>query len=400
MKTISQLPTEVNLEVNPINLESLGSNESIWMSDVGKIKQKIKNSRSRISLAGGVCKQTGRHTFRVWYPWRGCKGNRIFINTYLDGTPLHCQEQAVRVLEKIRAEVDQGTFDPDLWGKDKTLQIENAWDVYQQQRRCGKDRMEARERIFKDFILPYFKDKHDFFSLKQIEEHHIMEWWVGIPKTYAQSYLKVIRATLRAFLNFHRVTRVKAFQFPVVKVPHKTPVWYSKREQEEVLEFIPSHHQPVIRFLMAYGCRVSESCNLKKTDIDWVKNEITFRERKNDKENTLPIFDEAISLLKESGKVTNLSLVFCTANGERYTRQVLYRLWIDASKAANKKYGTKIIPLKNGTRHSLACQLLQRGESISTVARILGNTPSVIERSYGAISVKTAGEALRKVYNG
>ena len=153
MKTIPQPPTE-------INLESLGSDESIWMSDAEKILHKIKNNRGRISLAGGVYKQTGRHTWRVQFPW---KGKKIFINSYLDATPLHCREQAQRVLEKIRAEVDQGTFDPALWGKDKTLQIEKAWDVYQQQCPCGKDRMEARERIFKNFIIPYFKDK----SLKE-----------------------------------------------------------------------------------------------------------------------------------------------------------------------------------------------------------------------------------------
>ena len=342
--------------------------------------------------AGGCYQQKGRSTWRIWFPW---KGKKIFINRYLDGTPLYIEKQARFVLEKIRAEVAAGTFDPATWGKDRTLDFQRAWNIYMEQSPCGKDRMEARERISNDFLLPYFKGS----SLKDIEEHHVMEWWTTIPKTYAQSYLKVIRATLRAFLTFHRVTRIKAFKFPLVKVPRKTPVWYSKREQEEVLEFVPSHHHRIIRFLMAYGCRVSEACNLKKTDIDWVKDEITFRERKNDKENTLEIFDGVKPTLR-SGKITHLENVFCTLTGERYTRQVFYRLWIDASKAANKKFGTKIIPLKNGTRHSLACQLLEQGESISTVARILGNSAGVVARSYGAISVKTAGEALRKVYNG
>jgi integrase/recombinase XerD len=383
MKSKPQLLTPINTP----------DESSPWVPRLEKLFQKIENSKSRISLAGGVYKPKGRHTWRVWFPW---KGKKILVNQYLDGTPNYCREQAERVLEKIRAEVDQGKFDPALWGKDRILQVEKAWDVYQQQCPCGKDRMEARERIFNDFILPYFKDK----SMKEIEEHHIMEWWTTVSKTYASSYLRVIRATLRAFITFHRVTRIKMFKFPVVKVPKKTPSWLSKGEQEKILEFVPSHHQPIIRFLMAYGCRVSEACNLKKGDIDWEKSSITFRERKNDKENTLEIFDEVRPFLKGSRKVTHLDLVFCTASGERYTRQVLYRLWIDASKAANQKYGTKIIPLKNATRHSLACQLLERGESMAMIARILGNTPSIVEKSYGAISVQAAGEALRKVYNG
>lgn len=65
-----------------------------------------------------------------------------------------------------------------------------------------------------------------------------------------------------------------------------------------------------------------------------------------------------------------------------------------------KKDGTKIILLKNGTRHSLGCRLLESGESTAMVARILGNAPSVIERAYGSISVRASGEALRKISNG
>lgn len=382
MKNISQLPTKIN-----------APDESPWVPRVEKLLKKIENGKSRISLAGGVYQQKGRSTWRVWFPW---KGRKEFFNKYLDGTPLYCREQAERVLEKIRAEVDQGTFDPALWRKEKTLQFKIAWEVYQKQCPCGRDRMEARERIFENFLLPYFKDK----SLREIEEHHIMEWWSTIPKTYGPenkpyvpSYLKVVRATLRAFLSFHRITRMKMFKFPVVKVPKKTPEWLSRSEQERILEFVPSHHQPIIRFLMAYGCRVSEACNLKKSDIDLEKNTIVFRERKNDRDNTLPVFDK----VKHLFKVTHFKqreYVFSTANGEKYTRQVLYRLWIDASEKAK----TKIIPLKNATRHSLASQLLESGQSAVMVSRILGNTASVVERSYGSISIQAAGEALRNVH--
>jgi len=339
--------------------------------------------------AGGCYQQKGRSTWRIWFPW---KGKKLFINRYLDGTPLYIEKQARFVLEKIRGEVAAGTFDPSSWGKDRTIDFQRAWNIYMEQCPCGKRRMEARERIFKDFLLPYFKGS----SLKEIEEHHIMEWWTTISKTYAPSYLGVIKATLKAFLNFHRVTRVKMIRFPIVKIPKKTPSWLSKDEQERILGFIPSHHQAIFRFLMLYGCRVDEACSLKKTDIDWVKDEITFRERKNDKDNTIKIFDEVRSYLRGGGKITHLEFVFCTVNGAKYTQQNLHKLWTKACKKAN----IKVIPLKNGTRHSLACQLLEQNTSAAMVARILGNTPTMIERAYGSITALAASEALRKISKG
>lgn len=334
-------------------------------------------------MSGGFYKPAGRGTYRVWFPWRGKK---IFVNKYLDGTALYHEAQAKRVLEKIRSEIDQGTFDPAFWAKDKAIQFEKAWQIYQDQSPCGPCRTQGREQIYNDFILPYFKDK----SLKEIEEHHIMDWWGTLPKNYTPNYLRVIRATLKAFLNFHRVTRMKALEFPVVRVPHKTPEWLSRNEQDKVFEWIPSQHRPIFRFLQFYGCRVSEACNLKRSDIDWEKNIITFRERKNDKENTLPLFDEIKASLR-SGKLGHLEYVFCSANGGKYSRQVLYEIWVSACK----KSGAKVIPLKNATRHSLACQLLERGESSMTVSRILGNTPGVVEKAYGMITIKRVEEVLK-----
>jgi len=338
-------------------------------------------------MSGGYYRPKGRRTFRVWFPWHG---KVIFKNKYFDATPLYHEEQAKRVLEKIRAEVDEGIFDPAIWGSDRTLLFQNAWKIYQDQCRVGKDRMEARERIYNGLILPYFKNK----SLKEIEEHHINDWWAGIPKNYAPSTLKVIRATLRAFLNFHRVTRVKMLEFPKIIIPKKAIKWLKFDEQEKVMEFIPTQHRPIINFLRTYGCRVSEAANLRKSDVDFLKGEIIFRERKNAKDNALAIMPQVEFFLRPIGKVTHLEYIFCTLNGLKYTRQGLYHIWEEANKKANQKYGTPIVSLKNGTRHSLACQLLNQGRSIPEVARILGNTPSVVERSYGAISVQRTEEIL------
>jgi len=349
-----------------------------------------------VAMRGGYWKPKGRETFRVWIPW---KGKKIFINKYLDGTPMYHESQAKRVFEKVNGEIDQGSFDPALWGKVGSLIFQKAWSVYMDQCPCGADRADARERIFKDYLLPYFKN----MSLADIEEHHINDWFSTLPKSYAPSYIRVIRATWKAFLNFNRITRVKALEFPKVKVPKKSIEWLTLGDQGKVMEFIPPQHKPIMGFITAYGCRPSEACNLKKTDLDGQKKIVTFRERKNATDNTLKITPEVEELLRPAAKVVNLEYVFCSVTGLKYTRQVVYDIWTAANKKAHKKYGVKIVSLKNGTRHSLASQLLNKGESTAAVARILGNTPSVVERSYGNISVERTEEILngaRMVHEG
>ncbi len=86
-----------------------------------------------------------------------------------------------------------------------------------------------------------------------------------------------------------------------------------------------------------------------------------------------------------STKITNLHYVFCTVTGRPYIRQYLGKIWKVANKKAHSKYGVIILPLKNATRHSLASRLLEEGQPLEVIARILGNSEKVVEQNYGRI---------------
>jgi integrase/recombinase XerD len=142
---------------------------------------------------------------------------------------------------------------------------------------------------------------------------------------------------------------------------------------------------------------VSEACNLKKADIDWEKGLICFRDRKNYEDNVLPIVPTVEEALKTPKKINHWELAFCTERGRRYTRQALYATWIKANREAHEKYGIRVMALKNATRHSLASRLVEQGESIPTVARILGNRPSVVEKNYARQRASSIKELLANV---
>jgi integrase len=356
-------------------------------SSQNKIPPK-SNEREEIDMRGGWYFYRGRP--RVWVPW---KGKKLFFTKYLDGSRIYSPEQAERLLERIRSEVDQKSFDPANWGKDRTIIFQNAWEIYMKQVVCGKVRTGDRERVYEINLLPYWKDR----SLSEIEEHHIKDWFAKLPSHYQPASLLKIRNVFKGFLNHFSVTRRKAFAWPKVQIPKKAVLWLSQDDQEKVFEFIPIQHQGILRFIKTYGCRSSEACNLKKTDIDWEKRIIVFRERKVPVENELPILDE-LTLQRIAGvrihistrvpahpPIFNLHYVFCTSRGQPYTHQFLYNIWHAANVKAHQKYGVIILPLKNATRHSLASRLLEQGETLEVIARILGNSQQVVERSYGRI---------------
>jgi integrase len=350
------------------------------LSEQNKIPPKSKE-REGIDMSGGFIKPRGRKYFYVWYPW---KGQKIWIRKYLDGSKIFHEGQARRVLEKIRAEVDQGIFDPSSWGKDKALLFQNAWDTYQEHSHVKQLRYKQREMIFQRYLIPFFKEK----SIRDIRTIEIHNWFTEISKQGLQpSTLRLIKGTFRAFLWFHSDSLIKIPKFPPISVPKKNKPWLTEEEQERVFEFIPPQHYGILRFIKIYGCRPSEACNLKKPDVDWGKRTIMFRNRKANDENELPIIDEIADILRSPKKIEHLEYIFCTALGLKYRRQKPSDIWRQANLKAHQKYGIKMIALKNATRHSLASQLANRGESLSTIARILGNSEKVVENNYRTINV-------------
>lgn len=375
--------------------------------------------RGVIMERGGFYLPKGREVWRVWIPW---KGSKLFFSKYTDGTRLYHEKQAERIWQQINAEIDSGIFDPSEWGKDKTLLMENAWVVYQNQSQCGRLRYDQRQQQFDDMILPYFKGK----TLKEIEEHHLQDWFSKIPKHYAAPTVKGFLNTLRGFMNFYKITRQKAFKWPRVPLENKKQAWLEEADQEKILEAVPAQHRPIVNFLIVYGCRVREACNLKRADIDWGKRVLVFRDRKNMKDNELPIMPEVEKDLVgvkgagrqsvgeqigepsltvtpnqfKSGTPTNLFYVFSTPSGKRYQRQHVGQIWYKACRKA----GVKRISLKNGTRHSKASQLINRDVSTAIIARVLGNSEAIVERNYANLTTKKVanilGNSTQPVHNG
>jgi len=327
-------------------------------------------------MKGGYLLPKGRKTWRVWVPWNGKK---VFVNRYVDGSSLYHERQCLRVLEKINAEIDAGRFDPVTWGKNKALIFETAWEIYQDQKPCGQARHEQREMIKDNYLLPHFKNK----VISEVLTANIQDWYGKINKMgLSPAYLRLIVVTLKGFFSFHSDSLDRMPKFPTVEVPRKKRHVLIPEEQERVHEFIPPDHLPIFKLLHLTGCRPSEACNLKKSDIDWKKMEFTFTDTKIRAFNSLPITSEVAECFKASRPVEHYLYAFSTLNGRKYSRQILYRIWSEANKKASAKYGVPIVSNYRGNRHSKASHLAEMNIPAIDIARLLGNTARTVERSY------------------
>jgi integrase len=253
----------------------------------------------------------------------------------MDEGSIYHEEQAKRVLEKIKLQLASGTFSPVSWGREKGVSFEKAWAIYEEQSRVGFERAKQREMVKEKFLLPYFTGKLLRDTL---------------------SYQRMIVMTLKAFFKFHEGSIRKLPKFPSVKLPKKEVKWLEDQQRDQVHEFILPHHLAVFKFMRITGCLLSEACNLRKETVDWNRKTFSFTNEQGKSVTSLPIIPEIDECFKTAETTADSQYVFCTARGQKYTRQVLYNVWASANRKANKKHGTPIVKLYEANRYSFSRQ--------------------------------------------
>ncbi len=329
-------------------------------------------------MAGGVWFEESRRLWAVWFAWKGQK--KVYRKS-LTGDPFYAEKQATRFLERIRGDIDRlkDRFDPSVYGMDKRLLIENAWETYNEQSPCGPSRRRQRDEIFERHIKPYFKGR----SIKDVHFLDLDEWKRTIEPKFKPSYVRNIVVTFKHFFRFwhNREMLDRMPGFPSVEVPHKEIKWLTEEQQAHVHEFIPTQHLPIFRFLRDYGRRPSEACQLKREDIDWQKKQIRINNTKTSMIDALPIGSDFETYLKRD----NISLfyIFCTPNGKPYSRQILYAIWERASQKAHTKYGTPVVTNYEGNRKSFATQRAGKYD-MALISAVMGHADMrTTQRYYG-----------------
>lgn len=124
----------------------------------------------------------------------------------------------------------------------------------------------------------------------------------------------------------------------------------------------------IVYVLLHTGIRISELCNLNRSDIDLEKHEL--RVRKYEEERMVPLSDEARGYLELYLESHSHEAVFVSNAGDRLTeRAVQYML---------KKYNVN--PQK--LRHTFCQRLIDNDVDIETVSRLAGHRDINVTKKY------------------
>jgi integrase len=338
-------------------------------------------------------------TFFIVFYWDRVK-HRIARDT--DGHILDSYRRAHRLLEKIRKDIDDKIFSlsdylPQEIEEFRGINQFTKWVAFKE----SQDLSPGHLKKVKEYIAKYYKPFFGNVNCKQMRTHHIEDFLSQLPTHLSTKTKFNIMTMLKNFCCwlFRREVLLRTPQFPLLS-PADPPIeWISREDQIKILNHVPSHHQPIIGFMMRHPVRSSEACALQRKHFNLKKMSVhicqsfslkEIRSRKNKKPYYLPLsHDFDINILKD--KLPE-GFAFTNTIGKPYNANRLRKIW----DKARKKAGVTI-KLKNATRHSVASQAVNEGTNLAVVSKALGHSTLEVTRSrYASMEI----ESLRVVVEG
>jgi integrase len=375
----------------------------------------------------GTYQEYRKGHYRVRFYW---KGKRYFVYTFHDSPLLH-PKMCEQLLDHInfliaKAKKEKTEFDPLEFTnrKEKPFLFKNAIEVWIKLSTCSMETLEPRERIASKFFIPYFGERDireirkididSFYShLKELctcghkKEHHKVKRCQFCRckafRGYKDKYLYNILGELKACFRFHSESIPKFPSFPKISF-QKPPIrWILEEHQNQIFEFIPEGDKPVFIFQRYTACRPNEARGLLKENIHREQGYFVLATVLNSsgslKTNTktrrakpLPIVPEIDDALKPR----DASKFQFTRNGDPYSKRTHETIWKIANRKAHEKYGTPLVPMYSGTKHSFGCQRLNAGFSLDEIRAVMGHTDTKTTERYAEYLTSS----LRSVMSG
>jgi len=298
--------------------------------------------------------------------------------------------EAKAMVKKLRAEIALGG-DPQAEVKEKRNEMTygifmlDYFFPYITPRRRNAARY---RRLYETQIKAEFGDiKVNAITKRQVQAFHNRLHSQGFSNAYCNRFLQLIKSSINVGINIMEIIDIKN---PAVGIP-----LLEEESRERFLDFeelgrllpilIEDGSQPakMARFMLATGQRLGEcmNCRWDEINIEHRVMQISSARSKSKKADSIPLNSAAIQVLQECDKETPFPFVNL-ATGKCYTT-------ISKSfKRLMKEAGLEKVNCHT-LRHTAASIMINAGESLYAVQKVLRHSSSAVTEKYAHLSTQS-----------
>ena len=266
-------------------------------------------------------------------------------------------------------------------------------------------------------IKSYSDDVVQFFQLSDLKDHdlslvtvnHIRSWIIVLKKkVFSAKTINRKISALKTFFSFckrEEYININPFlQIKTLKESKRLPSVISESALENLFsldgiftnDFKGIRDRLIIEVFYQCGIRLHELVNLKLSDYDAQKKQLTILGKRN-KERIIPLIndlgdllDTYIDLRADMVADQSISFLFISNSGQKTYPKMIYRSvnhYLSLVSSSQKK-SPHIL------RHAFATHLLNRGADLNAIKDLLGHTTLLSTQVYTQVS----SQKIKKVY--
>jgi integrase len=331
------------------------------------------------------------------------KGDNWYIDFYADGQRKRemvgpSKREAELVLGKRKAAVRENKyFDVK---KQKKIKLEVFAVEYMNYSKTNKSIRTYEKDVTSVMsnLVPFFKGKylHEVVP-KLVEKYKAMRKEKVKPSTVNKE-LSALNAMLNRAVEWGYIEKNPASSVKKLKEIMPVPRFLSLEECRRLLESATGHVYHIVATALYTGMRLSELLNLEWQDIDFKNQSIRVDNKsdhhtKNYEPRSVPMNSYLSSVLKKIPRHLKSSYVFCTTNGEKFTK---IRNGFNATLKRAEIEHCRFHDL----RHTFASHLVMDGCDLRTVQQLLGHKDIKMTMRYSHLSKEHLRKAVEMLYSG
>ena len=232
----------------------------------------------------------------------------------------------------------------------------------------------------------------------KLNSRSALRFLAGLRKEgYSNRSLNLVVQALRSYFRFEGYDE-EAEKLKPPKVPRSLPKALTREEVKRLLSVIPpTKRRDRLIFLLLYGAglRVSELCNLKKSDVDFERSLIIVRGGKGAKDRVVPVPGFLMGAIKSYLETrTDSSEYLIVEEGRREKDRISTKTVWYLLRKYGQKAGVKVTP--HMLRHSFATHMLENGVDIRAIQELLGHSNLSTTQIYTKVTVEHLRKAQEK----
>jgi integrase len=260
--------------------------------------------------------------------------------------------------------------------------------------RTSKKSHDIDERYLRLHLLPKFGKLH----LDQLRQEEIVEWLNGkVAEGYAQATVNRWQVILSYMLRLAKLWKVPGAETNVLEgVKQKDPDnrkerYLSPAETQRLKRAVDDSPNPMLKYIVALllltGARKREVLDAEWRHVD-LDRKTWFVPVTKTKPRHIPLSDEAIAVLRAIPRFANCPYVLPNPKTKRPFRS-FYNSWDTARRAAYLP-DVRVHDL----RHSHASNLVNAGQSLYVVSRVLGHSNTRTSERYAHLNSSVLLDAV------